>query len=82
MGMPLGAQPGGLASGAPLMQSTAALPEAPWSVWSVVTLALCVLVLVFCGMFTYDLMRNMWMWEGAYEVNSSLMDSILSMFEK
>ena len=81
LGMSLGGQPGGMAGGAPLMQPAAALPEAPWSVWSVVVLALCVVVLVFCGMFSYDLMRNMWSWEGAYEVNSSLMDSILSMFE-
>lgn len=82
LGMPLGGQPGGMAAGAALMQPAAALPEAPWSVWAVVVLALCVVVLVFSGMFTYDLMRNMWSWEGAYDVNSSLMDSILSMFEK
>ncbi len=82
MGMPLGGQPGGMAAGAALMQPAAALPEAPWSVWAVVVLALCVVVLVFCGMFSYDLMRNMWSWEGAYDVNSGLMDSILSMFEK
>ncbi len=81
MGAPLGAQPGDLAAGAPLMQPAAALPEAPWSVWSVVALVLCVLVLVFCGMFTYDLMRNMWAWEGAYEVNSSVMETILGWFE-
>ncbi len=81
LGVPLGAQPGGMAAGAPLMQPAGALPEAPWSVWSVVALALCVLVLVFCGMFTYDLMRNMWAWEGAYDVNSNMMDSILSWFE-
>ncbi len=81
MGAPGGAQPGGLAGGAPLMQPAAALPEAPWSVWTVVVLALCSLILVFCGMFTYDLMRNMWSWEGAYEVNSSLMDYVVSWFE-
>lgn len=81
LGAPLGGQPGGMAGGAPLTQHAAALPEAPWSVWSVVTLALCAIVLVFCGMFTYDLMRNMWSWQGAYEVNSSMMESILSMFE-
>lgn len=82
LGAPFGVQPEGLAAGAQLMQPAAALPEAPWSVWSVVTLAVCVIVLVFCGMFTYDLMRNMWSWEGAYDVNSSMMESILSMFEK
>ncbi|MDZ7620359.1 MAG: helix-turn-helix domain-containing protein [Patescibacteria group bacterium] len=81
MGLPLGGQPGGMAAGAALMQPAAALPEAPWSVWAVVVLALCVVVLVFCGMFSYDLMRNMWSWEAAYDVNSNLMDSILSMFE-
>jgi hypothetical protein len=29
----------------------------------------------------FDLMRNMWSWNGAYAVNSSLMDMILSWFE-
>ncbi len=29
----------------------------------------------------FDLMRNMWSWNGAYSVNSSLMDMILSWFE-
>ena len=82
MGAPLGGQPDGLAGGAPLMQPAAALPEAPWSAWSVAVLGLCLVMLVFCGMFSYDLMRNMWSWDGAYEVNSHLMDYVVSWFER
>jgi hypothetical protein len=40
---------------------------------------LCVLVLVVAGMMTYDLIRNMWSWDGTYPVNSSLMDGMLDM---
>jgi len=75
----LGSAPGGLAEGAPLGES-AGLPEAPWPVWSVVGLGLCATVLVFCGIFMVDLTRNMWSWEGTYDINSSLMDMILNMF--
>ena len=31
------------------------------------------------GMMAYDLLRNMWSWNGPYTVNSSLMDWILSL---
>ena len=44
------------------------------------SLVLCALLLMFCGMFTFDLLRNMWSWGGAYSVNSPLMDMVLSMF--
>ncbi|HVA44829.1 MAG TPA: helix-turn-helix domain-containing protein [Pirellulales bacterium] len=54
--------------------------EAPYSVWQVLGLSTCVLLLAMCGMMTYDLMRNMWSWEGAYTANSTLMDAILGMF--
>jgi hypothetical protein len=39
-------------------------------------------LLLLCGMMLYDLMRNMWSWDGTYPVNSSLMDTILSWFEQ
>ena len=39
-------------------------------------------LLLFCGMIMYDLLRNMWSWDTAYSLNSSLMDTILSVFEK
>jgi Helix-turn-helix domain len=63
---------------APGMYATtpAAAAEAPYSGANIAILAVCVVLLMFCGMLTYDLMRNMWSWDGAYPVNSSIMDSI------
>jgi len=75
----LAAQPG--AQGAALTQPGAALPEAPYSIWNVLSLALCVVVLIFGGWFTYDLMRNMWSWGGAHEVTSPMMDWIIGLIE-
>lgn len=79
--IPLAAQPAALAQGAPLMQAEMALPETPYSIWLVISLALCAVLLLFCGMMMYDLLRNMWSWDNPYTVNSSLMDWILSFFE-
>ena len=78
----LGPQVGGFADGALLAQSAAVLPETPYTGWQITGLVLCVLMLMLCGMMMYDLLRNMWSWEGAYTVNSSIMDTILSWFEK
>jgi hypothetical protein len=55
--------------------------EAPYSVWNVMSLFICVLFLTLTGMMMWDLIRNMWSWDQPYTVNSSLMDSIISMFE-
>lgn len=75
-------QPGGFAEGAPVVSSgAAALPEAPYSVWNILGLALCSVFLIGCGMFMYDLLRNMWSWDSPYSVNSSMMDWILGWFE-
>jgi excisionase family DNA binding protein len=67
------------AAGGPMM--TAAAPEAPFSMWNVLSLALCSVMLLMCGMFMFDLLRNMWSWNEAYSVNSSMMDMVLSWFE-
>ena len=76
----LSGQPGGLSEGAPSMQSAAGLPEAPYSGLQIAGLVACVVLLMLCGMMMYDLLRNMWSWEGPYTVNSSLMDAILGLF--
>jgi excisionase family DNA binding protein len=78
----LGAQPGGLSEGAPSMQPTLTMPEAPYSGWLIAGLAACVVSLMLCGMMMYDNMRNMWSWEGPYSINSSLMDLIVGLFER
>lgn len=72
--MPLAPTPGLDAA----LAAQAALPEAPYTVWNVLSLALCTIVLILGGMMAYDLMRNMWSWSGPYTVNSSLMDWILN----
>lgn len=42
-------------------------------------LTLSVVVLSLTGMMTFDLMRNMWSWDGAYSANSVIMDKILDL---
>jgi excisionase family DNA binding protein len=77
-GMPvLGAQPVGLSEGAALATPSAALLEAPYTTGQIVSLVLCSLLLMLCGMMMFDLLRNMWSWSGIYSLNSSLMDTIL-----
>ena len=53
-----------------------------FATWNIAMLCMIMLFMILCGMFAFDLVRNMWSWNGAYSVNSSLMDMILSWFEK
>ncbi len=76
----LGMTAGALAEGAAIAPS--ALAEAPYTVWNIVFLSLCVFFLLFCGAMIYDLLRNMWSWESAGSVNTWLMDTIIGLFEK
>ncbi|HYW79940.1 MAG TPA: helix-turn-helix domain-containing protein [Thermoguttaceae bacterium] len=78
---PLGGQPAGLAAGQPATPAAAAVAETPYSVWNVLSLAMCAIFLSLTGMMMYDLMRNMWSWDSAYQVNSSIMEFILGLFE-
>ncbi len=77
----LGAQPGALAEGAPLTYPAAALAEAPYTGWQIAGLAVCLLLLLLCGMMMYDLLRSMWSWEQPTAINSALMDTILGWIE-
>jgi hypothetical protein len=74
-------QPAFAGAGGPAFMAAPTVVEAPFSIWNVLFLSLCALLLLLCGMMLYDLMRNMWSWEGAYNVNSSLMDTILGWFQ-
>jgi excisionase family DNA binding protein len=82
MGAPGMGAPQDFGAGQPMGMEMASLPEAPYTVWNIVALVFCALFLAVAGMMMYDLMRNMWSWGGATTVNSSIMDSILSLFEK
>jgi hypothetical protein len=71
----------GMAAAAPAAGGGVAMaPQAVFSGWNVVSLALCAVMLMFCGMFAFDLLRNMWSWGGSYDVNSWMMNSVLSLF--
>jgi excisionase family DNA binding protein len=63
----------GLSPGAVVVADATA--ETPFSMWNVMGLASCLLLLGLCGMMLFDLMRNIWSWE--YDVttlNSSLLE--------
>jgi len=74
----LAVQPAALAEGAALQPSVVLL-EPPYTVWQIVGLAFCALLLILCGMMMFDLLRNMWSWEGPLAFNSRIMDAILSL---
>jgi hypothetical protein len=75
----MGGLPSDLSAAAPA--SVMALPEAPYSALQVLSLAACVLLLAVGGMMICDLVRSMGSWDGPYQVNSSLMDIVLRIFE-
>ena len=52
------ATPGGFAAVLPMMQPVAALPEAPYTAWNILSLVLCSLLLAFAGVMIFDLMRT------------------------
>jgi excisionase family DNA binding protein len=71
---------GGQQTAALMMQP--AVPEAPYSIWNVLSLFVCILVLCFTGMMMYDVVRQIWSWEGAHSVNSGMMDAFIDAFMK
>jgi excisionase family DNA binding protein len=62
--------------GRPVSGST----EASFSLGSVLGLAGCVVLLCLGGIMMFDLVRNIWSWNKTYSLNSSLIESILSLF--
>jgi hypothetical protein len=64
----------------PAVAASMVMPEAPYSGLQVTSLVLCTILLILCGWMGYDLLRNMWSWNGAYTVNSSLMDFLAGLF--
>jgi excisionase family DNA binding protein len=77
----LGAQRGGMADAARVQPGGAALPEAPYSGLNITSLAICAFLLIVCGMFSYDLLRNMWSWGEPYSASSALMDPLVKLFD-
>lgn len=64
---------GGLTPGAaPVAAATAV--EMPFSLWNVLGLSSCMVLLGLCGMMTFDLLRNMWSWNEVSTINSWLLE--------
>jgi excisionase family DNA binding protein len=61
----------GLAPGAVVVSDAA---DTQFSLWNVLGLGSCILLLSFCCMIVYDLLRNMWSWDGVSSANSSLLE--------
>jgi excisionase family DNA binding protein len=62
----------------------AALPEAPYSIWNILSLILVSILLILVGMMMYELLRNMWGFTTPIKTNEFdawLMDTILGWFE-
>jgi excisionase family DNA binding protein len=68
------------ASQAAMAQAAVAIPETPYPAWVVAFLVFATLFLMLAGMMSFDLLRNMWSWNGPYTFNSSIMDAILGLF--
>ncbi len=64
----------------PIVVQQATIPELPYSGWNLLSLFLCIVLLALSGMLIYDLVRQVWSWEGVHPVNSGLMDAIIGMF--
>lgn len=54
--------------------------ETPFSVYNVIGLSFCIVMLMLSGMMVYDLLRNIWSWNEVTPLNSSLLESMLNPF--
>ncbi len=55
-------------------------PEAPYSIWNILSLLLIVMLLSVTGMLMTDVIRNMWAWNGNSDVTSGIANALASMF--
>jgi excisionase family DNA binding protein len=73
----LGGAPAAMMGDGPTL-ARSAVYESPFTAAQVTFLVICAVILLFCSMMMYDLLRNMWgMQGGPYPVNSRIMDVIL-----
>jgi len=80
MGMAVPGQSLGMPAGAPV-DMEAVLPEQPYTAWNLVFLIACSLMLVLCGIFIHDLLKNLGSsWNGTGAASSKLMDTVLGWF--
>ncbi len=80
---PLGPAHPVFAEGMPLAGAgavPAALPQAPYTGLNIAALSACLVLLLLCGWLAFDLVRNMWSWNGSFPIHSGIMDAILGLF--
>lgn len=71
-------QPGlAVAGQQPTQFPTQELPEAPYSVWQVGSLAVVALMLAFTGILMIDVVRNIWSFDQPYGASTAIMNSII-----
>jgi excisionase family DNA binding protein len=75
----LGTPAGGLAESAAASPAAAFAPEMPYTPLQITGLICCTLVLMLSGMMMFDMVRNIWSWDGSYSATSSLMEFILNL---
>lgn len=56
------------------------MKDKPYSVLQILGLFVCLILLTMTLIMSIDLVRNMWSWQGTYQINSTLMDWLLSYF--
>lgn len=54
--------------------------DKPYTILNIIGLFLCIVMLTMTLIMSIDLVRNMWSWHGTYQINSTLMDWLLSYF--
>lgn len=64
-------------AGAP---AAAARNQSEYSLMNIIGLASCFFLMMFAGVLSLDLVRNIWSWEGNLSLNDSLLESIGGMF--
>jgi len=65
---------------APTFAPAAELNEAPYSIWNLMGLMAIMLFLCISGVLMIDIVRNMWAWEEARDVSTSISDGVTTAF--
>lgn len=65
---------------APAYAPVGELNEAPYSIWNLMGLMMIMLFLFVSGVLMMDIIRNMWAWEEARDVSTSISDGVTTAF--
>ena len=68
------------AGGAPAYAPVGEMNEAPYSIWNLMGLMSIMLFLMISGVLMMDIVRNMWAWEEARDVSTSISDGVVTAF--